>query len=83
MKSSAEHTEAAARWAHTVPSVGLNFLIWAGSALLAVSAEGVLSPDQQAMLVRPRSASLDDVPWTAADAARDEAIRGRLLAGGR
>jgi len=38
MKSNAEHTEAAARWGNAVPGMGLNFLIWAGSALLAVSA---------------------------------------------
>jgi len=37
--------------------------------LLAASAEGILSEAEQAMLVRPRSASLDEVPWTAADAA--------------
>ncbi len=37
--------------------------------LLAASAEGILSEAEQAMLVRPRSASLDEVSWTAADAA--------------
>jgi DNA helicase IV len=60
-----------------------------GSApLLALAARGVLSPAEQAMLVRPRSAALPDIPWTAADLALiDEARvflgqrRGRTGAG--
>jgi DNA helicase IV len=37
--------------------------------LLATSADGILDEAEQAMLARPRSPSLDEVPWTAADAA--------------
>jgi DNA helicase IV len=37
--------------------------------LLAASAQGILGETEQAMLLRPRSTSLDEVPWTAADAA--------------
>jgi len=49
--------------------------------LLAAAGKGILSPAEQAMLHRSRSASLDDVPWTPADAALvDEA---RTLLGPR
>jgi len=37
--------------------------------LIAAAARGVLSDDEQALLYRPRAASFDEVPWTAADAA--------------
>ena len=37
--------------------------------LLAAAGKGILSPDEQALLFRRRSPSLDEVPWTAADAA--------------
>jgi hypothetical protein len=37
--------------------------------LLAASAEGILTEAEQAMLARARSPSLDEVPWTPADAA--------------
>jgi hypothetical protein len=37
--------------------------------LLAASAQGILNEAEQAMLIRARSSSLDDVPWTSADAA--------------
>jgi hypothetical protein len=37
--------------------------------LLAASADGILTESEQSMLVRPRSPSLDEVPWTPADAA--------------
>src|ERR1019366_8990686 len=43
--------------------------------LLAASAEGVLSEAEQAMLARPRRRSLDEVAWTAADAAVVDAAR--------
>ena len=49
--------------------------------LLASAAKGVLSSDEQAMLVRPRQSSLADIPLTAADLALlDEA---RVLLGPR
>jgi DNA helicase IV len=52
--------------------------LFGAPALLAVSAEGILSEAERAMLVRSRSASLDDVPWTAADAALVDEARAVL-----
>ncbi|MGH9046553.1 MAG: hypothetical protein ACRDVW_04480, partial [Acidimicrobiales bacterium] len=52
--------------------------LFGAPALLAASAEGLLSPKEQAMLVRPRSRSLDEVPWTAADAALIDEARAVL-----
>jgi DNA helicase IV len=52
--------------------------LFGAPALLAQSAEGVLSAEEQAMLVRPRSRSLDEVPWTAADAALVDEARAVL-----
>jgi len=46
--------------------------------LLAASAEGILSEAEQAMLARPRSRSLDEVAWTAADAALVDEARAVL-----
>ncbi len=46
--------------------------------LLAASAKGVLTPAEQALLARPRSGSLDAVPWTAADAALVDEARAVL-----
>ena len=37
--------------------------------LVAAAARGVLTEDEQALLVRARSGSLEDVPWTTGDAA--------------
>jgi len=37
--------------------------------LIAAAARGILSPEEQALLRRPRSASFDEVAWTPADAA--------------
>ena len=37
--------------------------------LLAAAGQGILSAEEVARLYRPRSAALDEVPWTAADAA--------------
>ncbi|HUA95346.1 MAG TPA: hypothetical protein VMB82_07435 [Acidimicrobiales bacterium] len=58
--------------------------------LLAVAGRGVLSAEEVALLYRPRSASLDEVTWTAGDTALvDEARsllgprRGRQRGGGR
>jgi DNA helicase IV len=49
--------------------------------LLRVAGKGLLLPSEQAILVRPRSASLPDIPWTVADLALiDEA---RVLLGPR
>ncbi len=43
--------------------------LYGAPALIAAAARGVLSPEEQALLRRPRSASFDDVSWTPADAA--------------
>ena len=53
-----------------------------GSApLLSLAAKGVLSPSEQHQLLRPRSTSLAEIPWTVADLALiDEA---RVLLGPR
>jgi len=49
--------------------------------LLSLAAKGVLSPAEQQRLLRPRSTSLADIPWTVADLALiDEA---RVLLGPR
>jgi DNA helicase IV len=49
--------------------------------LLALAAKGVLTPAEQHLLLRPRSASLTEIPWTVADLALiDEA---RVLLGPR
>ncbi len=49
--------------------------------LLSLAAKGVLSPAEQHLLLRPRSTSLADIPWTVADLALiDEA---RVLLGPR
>jgi DNA helicase IV len=37
--------------------------------LIAAACRGVLAPEEQALLRRPRSASFEEVPWTPADAA--------------
>ncbi len=50
-------------------------------ALMGLAARGILSAPEQALLVRPRSTSLADIPWTPADLALiDEA---RVLLGPR
>ncbi len=46
--------------------------------LLAAAGSGVLSDAEAAMLYRPRSASLDQVPWTAGDAALVDEARALL-----
>ena len=43
--------------------------LYGAPALIRAAAAGVLSDEECALLVRPRSASLDDVAWTTADAA--------------
>ena len=37
--------------------------------LIAVAGKGILTPEEQALLARPRSSSFDEVAWTPADAA--------------
>ena len=46
--------------------------------LLALAAKGVLTPTEQALLVRDRSTALDDIPWTAADLALIDEARVHL-----
>ncbi len=46
--------------------------------LLAAAGSGILSDAEVALLHRPRSASLDQVPWTAADAALVDEARSLL-----
>ena len=46
--------------------------------LLAAAGSGILSDAEAAMLYRPRSASLDQVPWTAGDAALVDEARALL-----
>jgi hypothetical protein len=46
--------------------------------LLALAAKGILSPAEQALLVRDRSTALDDIPWTAADLALIDEARVHL-----
>ncbi len=43
--------------------------LFGSPALLRAAAKGVLTDDEVALLVRPRSSSVDDVNWSAADAA--------------
>jgi DNA helicase IV len=52
--------------------------LFGAPALLAAAAEGVLDRQEQALLVRPRSPSLDQVSWTAADAALVDEARAVL-----
>jgi len=43
--------------------------LYGAPPLIAAAAKGVLTPEEQLLLRRPRSASFDDVAWTPADAA--------------
>ncbi len=55
--------------------------VFGSPALLGLAAAGVLRPEEQRMLLRPRSSSLAEIPFTAADLALvDEA---RVLLGAR
>ncbi|NNN03980.1 MAG: AAA family ATPase [Acidimicrobiaceae bacterium] len=55
--------------------------LFGSPALLRVAAKGVLTEEEMAQLARPRSSSVEDVAWTAADAALiDEA---RVILGPR
>ncbi len=55
-------------WPRLSPHELLHDLLGA-RPLLAAAGRGILTAAEQASLHRPRSASLDEVPWTAADAA--------------
>jgi len=55
-------------WPRLAPHELLHDLFGA-RPLIAAAAGGVLSPAEQALLFRPRRPSLDEVPWTPADAA--------------
>ncbi len=55
-------------WPRLSPQELLHDLLGA-RPLLAVAGRGILTPSEQSSLYRPRSRSLDEVPWTAADAA--------------
>ena len=46
--------------------------------LVAAAGRGVLSPEEQALLYRPRSSSFDEVAWTPADAALVDEARSLL-----
>ncbi len=76
-----EVTEALDRmWPRLSPHEFLHDLLGA-RPLLAVAGKGILSADESKRLYRPRSASLEAVPWTVADTALvDEA---RTLLGSR
>ena len=52
--------------------------LYGAPALIAAAGRNLLTPDEQALLRRPRSASFDDVPWTAADAALVDEARNLL-----
>jgi DNA helicase IV len=52
--------------------------LYGARPLLAVAGRGILTDDEMASLYRQRSASLDQVPWTAADAALVDEARALL-----
>jgi hypothetical protein len=55
-------------WPRLTPEVFLHDL-YGARPLLKLAGRGLLSLEEQDLLYRPRSASLDEVPWTAADIA--------------
>jgi len=52
--------------------------LFGAAPLVAAAGRGVLSPEEQALLLRPRSSSFDDVAWTPADAALVDEARALL-----
>ncbi len=52
--------------------------LYGAPALIAAAGRHVLTPEEQALLRRPRSTSFDEVPWTAADAALVDEARNLL-----
>ncbi|HEX3946227.1 MAG TPA: hypothetical protein VHW47_00920, partial [Acidimicrobiales bacterium] len=64
-------------WPRLAPHELLHDLFGA-RPLLAAAGEGLLNPAEQALLYRPRSRSLEEVPWTSADAALVDEARAVL-----
>jgi DNA helicase IV len=64
-------------WPRLAPHELLHDLFGA-RPLLAAAGQGVLTAAEQALLYRPRSRALDEVPWTAADAALVDEARAIL-----
>jgi DNA helicase IV len=52
--------------------------LYGAPALIAAAGRNVLTPEEQALLRRPRSATFEEVPWTAADAALVDEARNLL-----
>ena len=72
------YTEALDRmWPRLSPHELLHDLLGA-KPLLAAAGQGVLTASEEALLYRPRSASLDEVAWTPADAALVDEARALL-----
>jgi DNA helicase IV len=64
-------------WPRLAPHEFVHDLLGA-RPLLAAAGRGVLSAHEQSLLYRPRSSSLDQVPWTTADAALVDEARALL-----
>ncbi|HEY1734222.1 MAG TPA: hypothetical protein VGG23_07235 [Acidimicrobiales bacterium] len=64
-------------WPRLAPHELLHDL-YGARPLLVAAGQGVLTPAEQALLYRPRRRSLDEVPWTAADAALVDEARAIL-----
>jgi DNA helicase IV len=64
-------------WPRLAPHELLHDLLGA-RPLLAAAGRRILTSAEQGLLYRPRSASLDEVPWTAADAALVDEARATL-----
>ena len=64
-------------WPRLAPHELLHDL-YGARPLLVAAGQGVLTPAEQTLLYRPRSRALDEVPWTAADAALVDEARAIL-----
>ncbi|HEX4082098.1 MAG TPA: hypothetical protein VHX40_03965, partial [Acidimicrobiales bacterium] len=64
-------------WPRLAPHELLHDL-YGARPLLVAAGQGVLTPAEQSLLYRPRSRALDEVPWTAADAALVDEARAIL-----
>jgi DNA helicase IV len=64
-------------WPRLAPHELLHDLFGA-RPLLTAATRGILSPDEANLLYRARSATLESVPWTPADAALVDEVRGML-----
>jgi DNA helicase IV len=81
IRATSEFKEAMQRVWPRLGGAELLHVLFGAPALIEAAGRGVLSEDEQRLLYRARSTSLDDVAWTAADAALiDEA---RVLLGPR